>query len=121
MTSISYAFSVLRYIHDPVSAEFVNVGVALYAPETRFFSAICSPNYGRISQMFGSINGEQFRQISRYIQTQIEIVGEKLNSERLLNGSIQDIRPLLAQVLPSDDSSIQFTAPGGGLTNDPEQ
>ena len=121
MTSTPYAFSVLRYIHDPVSAEFINIGVALYSPDARFFSAICSPNYGRISQMFGPINGEHFRQISRYIQTEIEIIGDKLTSKNSLTDSGLDIQSLLAQVLPADDSSIQFSAPAGGLTSNPEQ
>ena len=34
-----YTFSTLRYVHDVVSGEFVNVGVALYAPDTRFADA----------------------------------------------------------------------------------
>ena len=29
----AYTFSVLRYVHDPVTAEFVNIGVALYAAD----------------------------------------------------------------------------------------
>ena len=30
---ISYTYAVLRYVHDVTSGEFVNVGVALYAPQ----------------------------------------------------------------------------------------
>ena len=45
---ITYTFSVLRYIHDPVTQEFANIGVALYAPEAKYLSAICTPHYGRL-------------------------------------------------------------------------
>ncbi|MGO9273834.1 MAG: DUF3037 domain-containing protein [Terriglobia bacterium] len=59
---IPYTFSVLRYVHDPVTTEFVNVGVALYAPDAKYLSAICTPHYARLSdrlsEMFGRVDGE---------------------------------------------------------------
>jgi hypothetical protein len=38
----AYSFSVLRYVHDPVTQEFVNIGVAVFSPEARYFRAICT-------------------------------------------------------------------------------
>jgi len=32
-----YSFCFLRYVHEPLSGEFANVGVLLWAPESRFF------------------------------------------------------------------------------------
>jgi hypothetical protein len=29
----TYSFTILRYVHDIATGEFVNMGVALYAPE----------------------------------------------------------------------------------------
>ena len=40
-----YTFSVLRYVHDPVSTEFVNIGVAVYAPAAKYLSALCTTHY----------------------------------------------------------------------------
>ncbi len=54
---IPYTFSVLRYVHDPVTTEFVNVGVALYAPDAKYLSAICTPYYARLSEIFGDVDG----------------------------------------------------------------
>lgn len=31
-----YSFSILRYVHDPVTQEFINIGVAVYARESGF-------------------------------------------------------------------------------------
>jgi len=28
-----YTFSILRYVHDPVTQEFINIGVAVYSRE----------------------------------------------------------------------------------------
>ncbi len=47
-----YTFSVLRYVHDPLTTEFVNVGMALYAADAKYLSAICTPT------MPGSRTGE---------------------------------------------------------------
>jgi hypothetical protein len=78
---IAYSFSVLRYVHDPVTQEFANVGVALYAPQAKYLSAICTPNYGRLSKIFDRIDGEHFRQVTRYLQARIEERGHRLESE----------------------------------------
>jgi hypothetical protein len=40
----TFTYTVLRYVHDIATGEFVNMGVALYAPEANYVSAIC--NYG---------------------------------------------------------------------------
>ena len=51
----------------PVTAEFVNIGVALYAPAAKYLNAICTSHYQRLSTMFEPIDGEHFRQITRFI------------------------------------------------------
>ncbi|HEV2495867.1 MAG TPA: DUF3037 domain-containing protein [Terriglobia bacterium] len=118
---IPYTFSVLRYVHDPVTTEFVNVGVALYAPDARYLSAICTPYYARLSEMFGHVDGEHFRQITRYLQDHIDEIGARLKSELPFPEPARTITSLLATVLPPDDSALQFSTPGGGLTSDPDK
>jgi hypothetical protein len=116
-----YTFTVLRYVHDPVTTEFVNVGVALYAPDAKYLSAICTPYYARLSEMFGHVDGERFRQITRYLQDRIEEMGERLKTELPFSEPVTTIGSLLAKVLPPDDSALQFSPPGGGFTSDPEK
>jgi hypothetical protein len=118
---IPYAFSVLRYVHDPVSAEFVNIGVAIYAPDAKYASAICTPYYARLTKIFDRIDGDHFRQITRYLQNRIEEIGDRLKSELPFPERPGSIDLLLAQVLPPDDSAIQFARPGAGFTEDPEK
>ncbi len=77
----AYSFSILRYVHDPVTQEFVNVGVAVYSAEARYLRVSCSTHYGRISRLFCKIDGTRFRQLTRYVQDQINTLGEKLPSE----------------------------------------
>jgi hypothetical protein len=113
-----YTFSVLRYVHDPVSTEFVNIGVAVYAPGAKYLSALCTTHYQRLSAMFDAIDGEHFRQITKFIQNRIEAQGQRLASELPFKDAPKSIEDVLAQVLPPDDSAIQFSSAGAGFTSD---
>ncbi len=116
-----YSFSVLRYIHDPVTQEFVNIGVAVYCQQAGFLRAICTTNYGRIRVTFTKIDGNRFRQLTRYIQEQVNAVGENLAGELPFETG-KTIEQLLARVLPPDDSTIQFSKPAGvGIAHDLEK
>lgn len=116
----AYSFSVLRYIHDVVTGEFVNVGVVLYAPEVRFLNAICTSKYGRIKSLFLNIDGNHYRQLTRYIQTRLEEEGEKLNSELPFEKLPRQVNEFAAAILPVDDSSFQFSPEGYGITSEPQ-
>jgi hypothetical protein len=115
-----YSFSVLRYVHDPVSQEFINIGIAVYSREAGFLCAVCTTHYARISRMFAKIDGNRFRQLIRYIQEQINVIGQNLSSELPLEPG-RGIENLLARVLPPDDSSLQFSNAGVGLSHDLEE
>lgn len=115
-----YNFTVLRYIHDIVTGEFINVGVVLYAPKEKFLSAICTSRYGRLSRLFNNVNGEHFKNAVRYIQAKLEEEGERLTSELQFNMLPKSVLELAAKALPRDDSSLQFSPEGFGLTEKPQ-
>jgi hypothetical protein len=112
-----YSFSILRYVHDPVTQEFINIGIAVYSREANFLHAICTTHYARITRMFTKIDGNRFRQLTRYIQEQINAIGSSLPSELPFEPG-RAIEQLLSRVLPPDDSSMQFSHAGVGLSHD---
>jgi len=114
---VAYSFSVLRYVHDPVTQEFVNIGVAMFSAEAKYLRAICTTSYGRITHMFQKIDGQRFRQLSRFIQDQICAAGQEYESALPFEAG-PTIEHLLAKVLPPDDSAIQFSKAGVGLSAD---
>jgi hypothetical protein len=119
---IPYSFCVLRYIHDGVTAEFVNVGVAVYAGETAYLKARCTSQYGRITRVFDRIDGERFKQQVKYIEEEVTNLGHRLRQRPLPfaeHGTT--IHALLNEVLPPDDSAIQFSAAEYGVTADLEK
>ena len=115
----TYTFTILRYVHDIATGEFVNMGVALYAPEAKYVSAICCPRYGRLSKMFLDVDGDQLRSLMRFLQARFEEYALKLNGELALQGQPKSIMEIAATILPPDDSSLQWSEPGGGITENP--
>jgi hypothetical protein len=100
-----------------VTQEFINIGIAVFSQEARYFRAICTTRYARITSLFQKIDGQRFRQLSQYIQDQICAVGREYETA-LPFESGATIEGLLARVLPPDDSAIQFSKAGVGLSSD---
>lgn len=115
-----YTYSVLRYVHDVTSGEFMNVGVVLYAPEARYLGALCRPTYGRLSKVFPGMNAEHFKSLMRYIQGRFEERGERVASELELMPS-SGVIEIAQSILPKDDSSLQWSPAGSGRSAEPAE
>jgi len=116
----SYTYCVLRYVHDPTSGEFVNVGVVLYAPEARYLSALCRTTYSRLNKTFPGMNAEHFKSLMRYIQARLEEQGERVSGELPL-ARPSNVLEFAQAILPRDDSSLQWSQAGSGRTDDPSR
>jgi hypothetical protein len=64
--------------------------------------------------MFAKIDGERFRQLTRYVDSEVRKVSAEVDSG--LNG--YTLEALVGRVLPPDDSAYQFSKPGLGLSHD---
>ncbi|MBE7502336.1 MAG: DUF3037 domain-containing protein [Verrucomicrobiales bacterium] len=117
----AYTYTVLRYVHDIATGEFVNVGVVLHAPEARYASALCRATYGRLSKVFPGLDGEAFKGMMHYVQSRLEELGDGLRDELPLGGRSTSVMELAQSVLPPDDSSLQWSSPGSGLSDDPSR
>src|SRR5688572_26349202 len=117
----TYSYTILRYVHDTTSSEFLNVGVVLYSPEAKYASAICRPTYGRLAKTFPGMEGENFKQLMRYIQARLEELGARVREELPIDKPPRSVMDLAHAVLPPDDSSLQWSPMGSGLTEDPSR
>ena len=116
-----FHFSVLRYVYDPVTLEFVNVGVVLYAPVHGFIRALCTNHYSRISRMFGQIDGPLYRSTTRYIESRVSALNDEMSRGLLFGNGEEKLETMLARILPPDDSALKFAAGGTGITEHPEK
>src|SRR5260221_7418784 len=116
-----FTYSVLRYVHDTTTGEFINVGVALYSREGSYASAVCRSTFGRLSKTFPGMDGDTFKRLMRFVQSRIEEIGDSLKSELPLTGHPATVMDVAHAVLPPDDSSLQWSPPGSGVTENLSQ
>lgn len=113
-----YSFTVLRYVHDITTGEFINIGVAIFSKEHRVTAIKCRKNYGRLYKAFHGVNKNHLRIMTRDIERQFEKVAYSLSSE-LQFEEYTNVKSIAYKVLPEDDSSLQWSPIGTGITATP--
>ena len=111
----TFEYKILRYLHDRVTGEFVNVGILLYAiDEKRLFSKTIQ-KYGRLSDFFNGVNGNNIKKII----SGIDKVANNFNLNKLRTLEFESTDRLdlfIDQILPTDDSALFFTSTIKGVT-----
>lgn len=120
-TKTPYTYTVLRYVHDVASGEFLNVGVALLAPEEHYVNAMCRTTFQRLKNVFPTLDGESFRGAMRHVNHAFERFQQERRDELALRETTGGVMSYAHAVLGADDSSLQWSPMGSGLTADPER
>jgi hypothetical protein len=116
---VSYSYTILRYVHDIATGEFANVGIVLSAPKAKFLAARCRSTYGRIGKMFPGIDGESLKSHLRHLEHAINVQGTTLAAELELEAWPKNALAAVQSLLPHDDSALQWSALGSGITDAP--
>jgi hypothetical protein len=114
-----FYFSLLRYVYDPLTQEFVNIGVVLYSPSHSFLRATFTSRYGRVSKMFGRIDGASFRATTSFIERSVTDAHKRLERGLLFHDPKESLQSILSEVMPPDDTAIRFVLGGVGITDNP--
>jgi Protein of unknown function (DUF3037) len=109
---LPYSYVLLRYVHDVVRGEFANVGVVLFAPDSHFLRGRFVSDFRRLRAMFGELDEAHLSAMAQHLDETFA----KFHPGR--DAPKRDISQLVQQVLPADDSSLQWSPAGGGVTND---
>ena len=113
----TYSNITLRYVHDVVTGEFANIGVVLYAPGQRFLEARFTTSYERLNAVFLKIDHLHFRALMRYMANRFDEIAADIR-DGLHVRPVTALNEIVRQVLPPDDSSLQWSEQGGGFTDD---
>jgi hypothetical protein len=119
-TKIPFQFSILQYVHDTFTGEFLNVGLALYCSNPRYFQAKLLTKYRRLTNTFPAVDGEHYKGYVGSMQTKFDALAEIINSKQMGFSDRQPskIEKILESVLPVDDSSLRFGPVHGGMADD---
>lgn len=106
---IKYQYQIIRYIHDRITGEFVNVGLLMFEPTSKFLECKVITKYARISQFFGEINGSFLLTTLKQLQSQVMEVSSSLEEFRFTNKDFKDVSSITDYLLPKDDSALIAT------------
>ncbi len=116
----AYTYTVLRYMHDIASGECLNVGVALLAPDLGYVNVMCRTGFARLRDVFPTLDGEAFRANMRHVTHSFERFQQELRNQLPLRGNQGGVLGYAHAVLGPDDSSLQWSSMGAGVTSDAE-
>lgn len=112
---ISFEYSILKYVHDTTTGEFINVGVVVYSESKNSIHAKCRNTITRISSVFPDLNKPHFRKMMRLVNGQFSALNHQLHHELNLNHAAS-LNGYLHKVIPRDDSSLQWSEIKSGVT-----
>lgn len=115
-----YSYVILRYVHDIGTGEFINVGVVLMAARGSYVGAKFKTAYGRVKKAFPSVDPDVFRTRMKRLQTTFDqIANGDFNTEKSTSPEgVTRIEQLVHSVIRADDSSLQWSSVGSGLSKD---
>jgi hypothetical protein len=116
-TREAYSYTVLRYVHDVMTGEFVNVGVVLHA--TGELKSKFRTTHGRVANIFPGLDEKAFKDALRAVSNAVADLAKKESTAGLFQTK-PDALKLARKVMVSDDSSFQWSPPGSGVTRDLE-
>lgn len=110
MKRTGYAYSIVRYVHDVVSGESLNIAVAIFEPNQRRFEFRHPVSLLRVKHAFPDANTENIKNAIASLKSNLQ--------DCLESGNVSGIAEAFALVLPPDESSIQVSKAGAGVTTD---
>ena len=116
----AYSYTVLRYIHDVVSGEVLNVGVVMHAPAVGFLKVRTRKTVDRLKQAFPDLDDAAFIDAMLAVDRGFATVMKQVGTARLFDAGT-DARALALNVLPEDDSALQWSPAATGLTANPDR
>lgn len=123
MTKRPFTFMILRYVHDPLTGEFANVGLAAFFPATKDQEALLKVQVrrtiGRLRTMFPDLNRAEFLSAMNAIERAGRKLEKEIQSDGLGLQSDKQIDFFARRIVGVDDSALQWSPLSGGLAFDP--
>lgn len=118
-TKTPFTYTVLRYVHDISTGEFVNVGVVLFSPTGQYAGARFRTTFKRVKSVFPSLRSEAFKASMRSLDATFKELKTSLFTEGVRDA--QTALDIAIRVLPKDDSSLQWSPIGSGIASNMDE
>jgi Protein of unknown function (DUF3037) len=115
-----YGFVILRYVHDVLTAEFINVGVVMYVPSQGRVIARTRNTMGRLRGVFPDLDRAAFISAMANVRHGFRKIAKRKSTAGLFK-SHDSVLAIAKEAVPHDDSSLQWSSIGGGLTSNVQE
>jgi hypothetical protein len=119
-SKLPYTYTVLRYVHDVMTNEFINVGVVMHVPLQKQVLARTRTTIGRIRGIFPDLDRDAFTAAMHSVQRAFRKIA-KDHARTNLFRSEADAAGFARKAVPADDSSLQWSPVGSGLTSNVQE
>ena len=114
-----YNYALVRYKHDVVSGECLNIGVIVSAPTQHFFQARLSSQYSRLSKAFANFDSAHYKNVIAKLRQgfmRIEKQFSRQANELPFENMPHALNEIISTILPPNDTAFQIDVVGGGLS-----
>jgi hypothetical protein len=114
-----YNYGLVRYKHDVVSGECLNIGVIVFAPTAHFFQARLSSRYSRLSKAFTSFDANHYKTVIAKLRQELTRIEKDIKQQEKqlpFDETSRTLHDILYPVLPPNDTAFQTDIIGGGLS-----
>jgi hypothetical protein len=111
-----YTYAIARYTHDPVSGEFVNVGVVAVDMNARQPLVKFLTTYGRVKALFPTVKREEFLETLAQAKRAIKTMAAQCLRSDLLSEPVT-AADIVRKAIPVGDQGIQLGQTGNGATS----
>jgi len=115
-----YQYQIVKYMHDRVTSEFVNIGIVLYQQDGKFLDSKFITRYSRLSHFFGEINGQYIISSLKQFSKEINNIHKNIN-DHLSDTEYSSIESITGSILPVDDSALICSEVFHGIDISPEK
>ena len=103
----TYQYQIIRYTHDLVTGEFVNVGVVVFEPETGYLKSKFTAKFGRVTQFYSGVNGHSLLNTLKAFENEVKRIARQLHE--LFRNDFKTIDEITNEIIPKNDSALQCT------------
>lgn len=109
--AINYQYQILRYRHDAVSGEFVNIGIVFFDMDNCLLYARITEKQERIIQFFGSVSKAFLLNTTKHIENEFNRIAKHVVIEKYEKGNAlyKSITEITSSVLPINDNGLFFS------------
>lgn len=119
-TRSSYSYSILRYVHDISTGEFVNIALVMHSRDAAFLKYRNKTTTGRISALFPNFKASQFRSLLKLVRSRFRVIEKEFNSGLGLWNRTETLKELLVEAFPKDDSAFVWSEISSGISDNLE-